>query len=87
MVCIVSCIGAVGREDVDGDGSCCITAVGCWSVIFAIDPTLADRSRTLALCRISQCSSRSHLTCSRVDQNARLGSLGHRVRELDFFQF
>ena len=29
--CVTSCIGAGGLENGDGDGSCCITTVGCWS--------------------------------------------------------
>ena len=51
MICVGSCIGAVGREDDDGDSSCCITAVGCWSstVIFAIDPTPAPTVLELSL--------------------------------------
>ena len=49
--CVGSCIGAVGLEDSDDEGSCCITAVGCWSstVILAIDPTIAPTALELSL--------------------------------------
>ena len=49
--CVGSCIGAVGLEDSDDEGSCGITAVGCWSstVILAIDPTIAPTALELSL--------------------------------------
>ena len=45
-----SCIGAVELENGDGDGSCCITAVGFWSstVMFAIYPTPAPTALELS---------------------------------------
>ena len=51
IFCVGSCISAVRLENGDGDGSCCITAVGCWSsaVIFAIDPTPAQTTLELSL--------------------------------------